>query len=368
MSGAFLALNGFRVISGRVTFPRWGAWTADVVMATSEPITPAPGAATVTVGGLTAKGTALPNRMASFSGSRSALVVGGFGGWRKTLPARGYSHPSGLLMSAVLNDAARECGETIAVTGDHIIGSGYVRRGGRPDDLAEHVLRDLLGGHWWIDLDGTTRNADRNGSPIKSPFTVESWSGSKSKFKIATENYEDWLPGRTFSAPTVTTTQTISTTTIVAENDGLVRLDVLTDTTTDDRIQDQLRHIIRDELARYGFAALVEYVVQAGTPDSADLQIADPSTGWPSLLTVPMFPGLLGEKVTPTPGTHAVVAFLNGDPTRFRLMHLDGIPLLATIDASTFVKIGAGALPAARAGDLAAGIWPIIPSQAKVLI
>jgi len=365
---AYLSLNDQRVISGRVTFPRWGAWTAETVLANSEPISPAAGGCRIKIGNLALRATAIPGRMASFAGSRSVLMVGGFGGWRKVLPARGYTHPSGLMLSTILNDAARECGETIVVTGDVPVGPAFARRGGREQDVAERVLRELLAGKWWIDTDGVTRTSDRAATPIKSAFTVEQWSGSRGRFLIATEAYEDWMPGRTFSAPTVTTPQTISTVSIIAENDGKVRLEVLTDGNKEDRLQDQIRHIIRDEMASMGLAALVEYTVRAATPATVDLEVADPTTGWPSMLSVPMFPGLLGEKVTPNPGTRAVMAFLNADPTKPRLMHLDGIPLLATIDATTFVKIGQGALPAARAGDLAAGIFPIITTQAKTLV
>lgn len=365
---AHLELNGSRWTTGRITFPRYGVWTAEVVLANSEPISPAAGGCAIKIGNLALKGTVIPGRMASFAGARSVLIVGGYGGWRKVLPPRGYSHSSGLMLSTVVNDAARECGEKMVVTGDLPIGAAYARRGGRPEDVAERVLRDVLGGKWWVDTDGTTRNAERASTPIKSAFTVEKWSGSRGRFLIATEAYEDWMPGRTFSAPTVTTTQTISTVSIIAENAGTVRLEVLTDTNKEDRLQDQIRNIIRDEMAAMGFAALVEYVVRAATPSAADLEVADPSTGWPSLLSVPMFPGLLGEKVTATVGAHAVVAFLNADPTKPRLMHLDGIPLLSTIDATTFVKIGMGLLPAARAGDLAAGIFPVITTQAKTLV
>ncbi len=87
----------------------------------------------------------------------------------------------------------------------------------------------------------------------------------------------------------------------------------------------------------------------------------------PAITKCPMMAGLLGEIVTPTPGSKCRVVFVNADPTRPECIHIEGTPLLTQIDATTFVKIGAGAVPAIKAGDLA-GIFPCVPTQVKVLI
>jgi hypothetical protein len=87
----------------------------------------------------------------------------------------------------------------------------------------------------------------------------------------------------------------------------------------------------------------------------------------PPLTKVPMTPGLLGESVTPTPGSKCRIQFVNADPTRPECTAIIGTPVLSAIDASTFVKLGAGAVPAAKGGDFA-GPFPIVPTQVKVLI
>lgn len=356
---AYLSLNGARVVSARITMPLYGAWVADGVLATADAIAQG---VTLTVGSLSLKGTSF--RMAAFSGSRSDRIVGGGLGWRKVLPARAYSHDAGVRLSQVLGDAARECGETIDVANDQVIGAGWARRRG----IASRVLRRLVGGQWWIEpSSGITKLVARDASPIRSPFTVESWSGAKGLFQIATENYEDWLPGRTFTSPLVTGVQTISSVSLVADNEGKLRLSVLNSDTKEERIADQMRALIRDELAALGHAALVEYKVENATTTTIDASPADPSQGWPALLNVPLRSGLLGETVLPTVGSIAVIAFLNMDPKNFVCLHVQGTPVTAAIDASATVRLGAGALPVARGTDLAGGIWPIIPTQVKVL-
>src|SRR5258708_6814050 len=122
--------------------PFYGTWSADVLLATSETI---PTKVTLQVGSLSLSGTVV--RTASFAGSRSARIVGGGGGWRKTIPSKGYSHPGGLQLSTVLNDAARESGETISISSDVTLGTSWTRSRAK----AEQQLHLLTGGRWWGD-------------------------------------------------------------------------------------------------------------------------------------------------------------------------------------------------------------------------
>lgn len=216
--GPHLAINGQRVISLRLTIPYYGAWVADVVLAQSTPIAPP---VTLTVGTLTLLGAIL--RVASFGGSRSARLVAGYGGWRKTIPAQGYQKSSGVNASLVLRDAASIVGEQVSVANDASLGSAFTRESAP----AERVLRQVAGSEWFIDPKGVTQIGPRTSVAVTSSFTVVQWSGAKGQFEIATEDIAQWMPGNTFTAPTVSGTQTIGLTSIVAENDGKLRLSVL---------------------------------------------------------------------------------------------------------------------------------------------
>lgn len=223
----FASLNGGRVISASVVIPWYGTWTADVVLA-SDTVLAAEDV--LTIGDLSLQG--FVQRVFDFAGSRSSRLVGGFGGWQKVLPAKAYSLPSGVPLAMVLGDVAGECGERwggsnpgdLQTFATGTVGALYVRERAP----AQRVLRLLTPGLWWIDGTGATRLAPRATGPITSQFTAVKYSGGRGQFEIATETLGDWQPGRTFKAPTITTPQTISMTSISVDNDGKLRLTVLT--------------------------------------------------------------------------------------------------------------------------------------------
>jgi hypothetical protein len=163
--------------------------------------------------------------MASFAGSRSVRLVGGYGGWRKQVTAQAYQDPKGVRLSMVLGDAAAAVGEQMAISQDAPIGLNFVREAAP----AERVLRQLAGALWYVDPSGVTRLDARDSSAIGSEFQVIMWSGGKGLFQIATEDNAAWMPGRTFTAPTVTEIQTVSMTTLQIDNDGKLRLEVLSE-------------------------------------------------------------------------------------------------------------------------------------------
>lgn len=359
---AYLAVNGNMVSHGRITFPRWGAPLADLHLAGSAEIPSTPLGATITVGALSQKGTML--RGGVFGGDRSLRVIGGYGGWRKVLPPRGYQLSAGVMLSTVIGDAARECGEQIAGLADVAIGSGYARRGGK----ASAVLRRLIGGQWWIDPAGVTQLSARSTAPILTPFTVESYHPARGLFVIATESPAEWTPSRTFDSKIVPGPHTISSVSVVFSNDGRLRLEVLTGLSPEERLQDTIRELVRDELEALQTCALVEYKVSDARTQEADLTIADQGSGWPSLLRVPLRSGLMGERVKPETGALALVAFINRDPRRFVCLHVEGTPDTIAVDVGTEISLAGGVLTAARTGDLAGGIWPIVGGALKVKV
>lgn len=218
MSGPFANVNGERIVSGSMVIPEYGAPMGDVVLATSGAI---PKDITVTVGALAMVANSF--RMASFAGSRSVRFVGGKGGWRTQVAAQHYKSTGGVKASLVAKDAAAAVGETVNVQNDRVLGTMWTRETGP----ASRVLTQLSR-LWWIDPDGTTQLADaRPSSPITSVFTVVAWSGAKGRFDIATESVQDWMPGRTFTSPTVTKTQRISMVQLDVDGDGKLRLVVL---------------------------------------------------------------------------------------------------------------------------------------------
>lgn len=349
MSGA-ITLNGVRVVSGSITIPYYGTWVADVVLSEAGVISTG---AKLVVSDLSLTGTVV--RQASFAASRSARIVGGAGGWRNILPSRGYSHPAGVKLSTVLSDAARECGESIRVDGDRSIGAHYARDAGK----AERVLELELDGKWWVDALGVTRTDGRDGSPIVTPFTVIAWSGGKGQFEIASESVASWQPGRTFTSPTVDGVQVISSMTVDVDNEGKARLHVLSTNGARERLRESIRAIIRQEIGMLSYLGAWEYTIASGDRDTVDAVSDD--ARMPSLTKVPMMPGLMGEVVTPTPGSKCRIVFVNADPTRPECVGIVGTPVKIEI---------AGPIPtqaAARFGDAVSGV-AITSGSTKVFI
>jgi len=197
MSGS-VTINGSRVISGTLVIPTLGAWHADVVLAETFAPPQTPAGLTLAIGDASFVGTLV--RTGNYVGSRGVRLVGGAGGWRAELPPRQYQAGGGVPRSLVLGDLAIECGETVSWDADVTLGPFYVRERA----YASRTLAAVSHGQWWVNADGSTRVGVRPSTTITSEFATISFSGAKGKIEIATEEIGDWVPGASFSSPTVT--------------------------------------------------------------------------------------------------------------------------------------------------------------------
>ena len=214
----FFTANSNRVVTASLSIPLYGIWVADVLLPASDPLT---NPIMINVGNLTLQGAIY--RQGYFGGSQYARIVGGYAGWRTTIPSQAYNNPSGLMLSLILGDAAGACGEMVHVQTDSSVGTFYVRENAQ----AQRLLRQLGGPLWYIDNTGITQVGTRPTTLISSPFLVETWDAGTNLFVISTEDYASWMPSNTFQSPTVTIPQTISLVRIDSDNDGKLRLQVL---------------------------------------------------------------------------------------------------------------------------------------------
>ena len=213
----FLSFAGQHVMTVDMVTPRWGAWSADVVLSSSADLPEV--AAPLVIGDLVFTGTVF--REASFAASRSARIIGGSGGWPKSVPAQDYRGTS-VMASTVLRDAAAAVGERIVMGAQDT----NLRRFTREAAPAQRVLRQVAGSSWWIAPDGTTHIGTRPSIAVKGDFVVIAWSGKFGKFEIATETLAEWIPGNTFEGPS-DGVQTISSVMIQSSNSGKLRVGVL---------------------------------------------------------------------------------------------------------------------------------------------
>lgn len=338
----YASLNGERIVSGTITLPNRGVWTADLVLASELDV---PSSVALQLGNLSLVGTRF--RTLSYGGSRSIRVVGGAGGWSKDVPKKAYSSAAGVLLSTVLKDVAGEVGETVSLASDSTIGTKWTRFSGH----ASSVL-DLLVPFWFVQPDGSTRIGARTSKKITSSFEVTNVSGSGGRVVVGTEDLASWLPANTFTSRTITTAQTISA---VIHNiaDGVIRTEAyvvdLAGTSTDDRLRDSLVAVINSVLKSQPFG-LYEYVVVSQSGQKVSCRPTDTTLGLPELTDLPLRPGILGGEATLSPGSTVVIGFINRSLSR---------PEVLFASSTTAVAVGGSVLTApavVRVGDIISGL------------
>jgi hypothetical protein len=188
-------LSGIPIVSGRLTVPFSGLWHADLVLAQAQDVS---GLQTLNFAGVTWQCAYV--RAIDFSGERGVRVVAGRGGWRTTIPAKQYG--SGLIATAtVMNDAALACNELAPVLDPgqpQTLGSAWDRQSGPASD----VLQRILGSAWWADRNGVVQSSARSGT-VSSPFQAMHVHGASGIYEIGSDSPNDWMPGVSFSGPTV---------------------------------------------------------------------------------------------------------------------------------------------------------------------
>jgi hypothetical protein len=213
----YASLSGHRVIKARVEIPAWGCPWADATIDVSDTIDTQ---TSLVIGDLTM--VCAVTRQASTTGSRSARVVCGHGGWSTMVSARQYHISSGVPLSMIVGDLARESGEVMAPYTDSRINQWYMR----PSWPASFALNDLAGPRgWYVGLDGRTVIGQRPSATVTTKLTAVSYSGAPGVVVVAADDIAQLLPGATIITPTIGT-RTISC--VVHELDsGQLRTEIM---------------------------------------------------------------------------------------------------------------------------------------------
>lgn len=195
--------NGLSLTSCRVTIPWRGVPIVEAQC--SDEVTPVGGLVAFLLGDLAVSATLLPSRAGMFAGSWSGFAVAGRGGWRKALPAKGYTSPVGLLDAQIYGDAARESGELPPVVmAPRIVGGFYVRAGSFNGSarIASDVFELLEQGQdWWVTPAGITTVGTRAPGLITAPFDLLERDPATGRTAIATDEPAAFVPGLTFVDP-----------------------------------------------------------------------------------------------------------------------------------------------------------------------
>jgi hypothetical protein len=344
----------------RATLPDWGAWFVDASIDGEHAIT---GAANVKLADLTLTGSVLSG--GPDKGRSHFRIVAGRGGWAKEIQARSYADDGGVRLATVLVDAAAECGESLDVASvpSVRIGPAFVR----PRGPASRVLEMLAPANWHIDELGTTKLGKRATGALPIGVTIGIHDKARGAIELASDSVKSILPG------------------VVVE--GMRAVDVLHEATPEGALRTRVwgagtsatsrslaawRKLFEALDPSRKFRGVYEYRVVLQNGKRLDLQPVRVSAGMPSLLRVPVWPGVSGCDSDVILGSRVLVNFIDSDPSRPYVCALEETggegfkPLALRIDAATTIRLGAGALPVARATDMA-GIYPITTTQIKVL-
>lgn len=323
-------LNGIRVTKASVTIPAWGCWYAEVHLDSEHTLT---GAVTLVVADLTLAGTVLSG--GPTLGRSSYRIVAGAGGWGQTLPKKSYANDAQVKVSTVLEDAARECGETMAaIDSDLRTGPAYVRDAGP----ASRSLHELAPSAWYVDEAGTTRLGARAAGELVGKVTRENPIDlARGMVVLAAESIATILPGVVI--------------------DGQSAVDVLHEISAEGGLRstvwfeqspsplDSFRDIIDQLYPDLKYRGLTEYRVVTLDGERLNLQPVRVSTGMPDLRRVPIRPGVAGCSVASTLGARVLVAFVDSDRAR---------PVVVSFEDAE----GSGFQPSSltlQAGDMAGG-------------
>lgn len=352
--GLTITLGGNRVTSAHVTLPKWGAWYADALVDGEHALS---GGAAMQLAGLALSGTVLSG--GPMKGRSSFRLIGGKGGWGKTLPKKSYADDAGVKASRVLSDAAAECGETIdaSTLPSTRLGPSWTR----PEGLASAVLELIAPAGWYVGEDGVTRIGSRAAKALTSAIPrVSPVDLARQTVTLAPESAATLVPGITVDGIEAVdvvhevTPKGLRTTIYGSLNAGLAGPFA------------SLRRLLEQLDPGRKYRSTWEYRVVTQDGERLNLQPVRVSSGMPDLQRVTVHPGISGAKSDVKLGSRVLVTFIDESPSRpvvvgFEDAEGEGFtPLLTSIDASTFVSLADGARLVPATGDLAGGIWPIV--------
>lgn len=294
-------LNGTACTRVTVNLPSWGAWWADVETDGDVVFS---GRVALQLADLALSGTVISG--GARMGRGSWRIVGGAGGWGKTLSPKSYINDAGIKAQNVLGDAATECGETIADVPTGTVGPAFSRLFGP----ASGVLQLLYPQSWYVGEDGVTRIGRRASSVVPAAIARGKVDLAANSIELLSDSIAALLPGCVCDGMIAVDVVHILDgkrlrTALYGSAFGTVSKRLIAWA----RLLDQLRPFDR-------YRGTWEYRVVSQSGDRLDLQPASSRFGLPDLRAVRTRPGVPGCKATHALGSLVLVAFVNCDPSR----------------------------------------------------
>jgi hypothetical protein len=321
-----VTLNGHAAVAATLSVPGIGLWYAGVDLADDVTLT---GAVTLTVLDTVWSGFIVSG--GTVDGRARYRVIAGAGGWGNELPPRAYANDAGLTVAKLLNDVASEAGETIASPPTTRLGVHF-NRPALPASFLLNLLAPPKAGGWYARADGVVAFGARPALPASPLPVVERNPAARSVTVALVDTAAGLLPGISTEYGTAAD---------VEYELGAAGLRVrLYASPSRSRRADAYRRLLAalDPGAR--FRGVHEYRVVTQSGERLNLQPVRSRAELPDLARVPVRQGVPGIKATHLPGSHVLVAFLDGDPSRPAVVGFDApdqpgwMPLFLEIGAA----------------------------------
>ena len=340
---SYATLAGHPVTRATIVMPASGAWWADVDFELAPDVS---GRVELVGGGVTLSGTIDAGRAGSYGQRRTLRLVGGAGAWATMLPARHYHNDLGVRAQLVLEDAAREAGETVVVDADigqRSVGVDFVREAGP----ASRALRAAMGAAvWWVDLDGTTRVAASRPTSIAASgsYEVLAHDPRKRTITLAADDLAAVSVGSVLSER-LDAPQTVRELTIHVAEGGVRLVARCGEQTTQGQLTQALTAIVRQVTSAQLWGRWRYRVVRVSV-DRLELQPVRRDIGLPEMLPISMWPGAAGSHAKPALGAEVLVEFIEGDRTQPIVTAFAGkdgvghVPDEQTLSVGTTLRLG----------------------------
>lgn len=327
-------LGGFAVSRASVCVGAWGTYWIDVDLTEPEELA---GPTSFVCGGVPMACTVISG--GAVDGRAAYRLAGGKGGWGKVIAAKPYLDDAGVRASLVLEDAAREAGESVEGLPSTRLGPHFARLQG-PASQALHMLAPRA---WRVDFDGVTRFGLRPISEYAGSATRTRRAPGSSVLELATEDLAGLVPGVTVdgSKPATDVEYVLDEQRLTARIYAGPRTN---------RLDDAQRRIFEAMFPSMRYAGKYEFRVVTQEGERVNLQPVRTATGLSDLRLVPIRPGMAGLKAKVTPGSLVLVEFVDMDPSRPVVTNHDAADSPGWMPLELDLG-GPGALGVARIGD-----------------
>lgn len=341
-----LTVNGSPIVTATICLRQRGAWTADIEVGTDTDL-----GDDVTIESPTGSVsfTGFKYRSNVYGATVSARIVGGAGGLRNIIPAKGYSLTPAL---TVAQDIASACGETLAAESAAILSGAILTHWARAKGTAERALTalaDELEAVWRMTPAGEILFTVDAFAEVESDGELLEDCGDDGEIVLGLSDFDPALqPGVSYDGRKIYS--------VTHHASEVLRTSLSFE--GEDRTRGTIRRLVEASLPNdeYTTTQAGKVALQAG----AKCDFIPENDTIPQMQRVPMFLGVPGLTIQLVPGARAQMGFHGRDPSKPYVLGFESGSLLSYSLTCPNITLGtSAALPIALAPPTIGGFAAI---------